>query len=108
MKRLGSHVRARVFTTTTSFGRSILSGMASLDSALDHLLKAKRISALSQSYRKDNPAEYAKVEAYLNGGTRPTGVKTEMGLGLIEVEDVRRNPPLPSNVARSAQTGKVG
>ena len=79
-----------------------------LESALEHLLKAKRISAPSQSYKKDNPAEYAKVDAYLNGGARPTGVVTEMGLGLVEVEDVRRGePPLPSNVARSAPTGKV-
>ena len=48
--------------------------MADLESAIQHLLKAKRISAPSQSYRKDNPAEYAKVEAYLKGGARPTGV----------------------------------
>jgi hypothetical protein len=68
----------------------------SLSSAIDHLLKAKRISAPSQSYRKDNPAEYAKVEAYLKGGARPTGVTTEMGLGLLEIEDVRRAEP-PSN-----------
>ncbi len=82
--------------------------MADLSSAIDHLLKAKRISAPSQSYRKDNPAEYAKVVAYLEGGARPTGVVTEMGLGLVEVEDVRRGePPLPSNVARSAPSGVV-
>ena len=84
--------------------------MADLASALSHLLKAKRISAPSQSYRKDNPAEYAKVLAYLEGGARPIGVVTEMGLGLAEVEDVRRaqaTPPLPANVARSAPTGVV-
>jgi len=84
--------------------------MPNLDSALDHLIKAKRISAQSQSYRKDNPAEYAKVEAYLEGGARPTGINTEMGMGLVEVEDVRRAsqpPPLPSNVARSAASGVV-
>ena len=84
--------------------------MADLASALQHLLKAKRISAVSQSYRKDNPIEYQKVSAYLNGGPRPTGVSTEMGLGLVEVEDVRRaqmSPPLPSNVARSDPTGSV-
>ncbi len=69
--------------------------MPSLSSALDHLLKAKRISAPSQSYKKDNPAEYAKVVAYLQGGARPSGVTTEMGMGLVEVEDVRRAPPDP-------------
>lgn len=82
--------------------------MSDLSSAIAHLLKAKRISAPSQSYRKDNPGEYAKVQAYLTGGSRPTGVVTEMGLGLVEVEDVRREqlpPPLPSNVARSAPVG---
>ena len=80
--------------------------MADLASALSHLLKASRISGKRQSYKTDNPVEYAKVQAYLTGGPRPTGVTTEMGLGLIEVEDVRRNvtPPLPSNVARSAPT----
>ena len=84
--------------------------MADLSSAIDHLLLAKRISAPSQSYRKDNPAEYLKVKGYLDGGARPTGVMTEMGQGLVEVEDVRRasaQPPLPSNVARSAPTGAV-
>lgn len=84
--------------------------MASLSSAIDHLLLAKRISAVSQSYAKDNPVEYQKVRAYLEGGPRPTGVTTEMGLGLVELEDVNRAsapPPLPSNVARSAPTGGV-
>lgn len=80
----------------------------SLDSAVQHLLAAKRISALSQSYKKDNPTEAQKVFAYLNGGARPTGVTTEMGVGLLEVEDERRaESPLPSNVARSAPTGVV-
>jgi hypothetical protein len=80
----------------------------SLDSAIQHLLAAKRVSNASQSYRKDNPNEYAKVKAYLDGGVRPAGVTTEMGIGLLEVEDVRRNvTPLPSNVARSAPTGSV-
>lgn len=83
--------------------------MADLASALSHLLKAKRISAASQSYKKDNPVESQKVFAYLNGGARPSGVTSEMGQGLVEVEDVRRNvtPPLPSNVARSAPSGTV-
>lgn len=67
----------------------------SLDSAIQHLLAAKRISAPSQSYAKDNPGEWEKVKAYLEGGARPTGVVTEMGLGLIEVEDARRPDPTP-------------
>lgn len=80
----------------------------SLDSAIQHLLKAKRISAPSQSYRKDNPVEYQKVRAYLEGAARPSGVITEMGIGLLEIEDVRRGQaPLPSNVARSQATGTV-
>lgn len=82
----------------------------SLDSAIQHLLKAKRISNPTQSYAKDNPGEWSKVKGYLAGGARPTGVTTEMGIGLIEVEDVRRGsttPPLPSNVARSAPGGTV-
>lgn len=80
----------------------------SLDTAIQHLLAAKRISNASQSYAKDNPSEWAKVKAYLNGGARPSGVTTEMGLGLLEIEDERRaNPPTPSNVAYSAPTGGV-
>lgn len=75
----------------------------SLDSAIQHLLKAKRISAPSQSYAKDNPGEWAKVQAYLEGGARPTGIATEMGLGLIEVEDERReiDPPPPGKTWES-------
>jgi len=72
----------------------------SLDTAIDHLLNAKRISAPSQSYAKDNPTEAAKVFGYLEGGSRPAGVSTEMGIGLIEVEDQRRGvtpPPPPTN-----------
>lgn len=77
--------------------------LPSLSSAIEHLLKAKRISGNSQSYRKDNPTEYNKVYLYLTGGPRPTGVTTEMGQGLVEVEDVRRGQvQMPSNVARSA------
>jgi len=71
----------------------------SLDSAIAHLLAAKRVSAPSQSYAKDNPGEWALVKAYLEGGARPTGVVTAMGLGLIDVEDARRDvaepPPDP-------------
>jgi hypothetical protein len=51
---------------------------------------AKRISGTNASYRKDNPLEYAKVIAYLDGGARPSGVLTKMGEHLVLVEDVRR------------------
>lgn len=85
--------------------------MADLSSAISHLLKAKRISAPSQSYAKDNPGEWAKVKTYLEGGVRPTGVTTEMGLGLLEAEDVRRMPVPPSSnpyaAVLSAQSGVV-
>lgn len=79
----------------------------SLDSAIQHLLAAKRISAPSQSYAKDNPVEWQKVKAYFEGGARPTGVVTEMGLGLIEVEDERRvvEPPPPDPDPPGAPTG---
>lgn len=67
----------------------------SLDSAIEHLLTAKRISGTKASYAKDNPIEYRAVKEYLDGGTRPIGVITEMGIGLLEVEDERRNIPSP-------------
>ena len=50
-----------------------------LEQSLTALRAAKRFSLTVQSYRKDNPAEYAKVIAYLDGGVRPSGVTTEMG-----------------------------
>jgi hypothetical protein len=87
--------------------------MATLADAITHLLAAKRISAASQSYAKDNPAEWSRVKAYLNGGTRPS-VSTEMGMGLVEVEDVRRGvtpppppPPPLGNPSTSAPTKVV-
>lgn len=79
-----------------------------LESAIQNLMAAKRVSAATQSYARDNPNEWQKVKAYLEGGPRPTGVATAMGMGLVEVEDVRRQQPsLPSNVARSAPSGQV-
>ena len=79
--------------------------MASLEVAIEHALRAKRIVGNAQSYRKDNPVESTGVFEYLNGGGRPIGVLTEMGLFLVEVEDVRRGGS--SNVARSEATGPV-
>lgn len=81
--------------------------MADLADAISHLLNAKRISAPSQSYAKDNPVEWQKVKAYLTGGSRPTGITTEMGLGLIEIEDVRRGPVAGPGQAVSKPTGVV-
>jgi len=82
--------------------------MADLSSAISHLLAAKRIAGPGPSYAKDNPGEYQKVKAYLTGGARPSGISTEMGMGLVEVEDVRRQtPPLPPNVAVSSPSGTV-
>lgn len=82
--------------------------MADLNEALQHLLKASRISGTKNSYKKDNPTEYGLVKTYIDGGPRPANVTTEMGLGLREVEDVlRADPPLPPNVARSAATGTI-
>lgn len=72
---------------------------------------ASRISGQKNSYRKDNPGEYAEVIAYLDGGARPTRSLTKMGEHLVLEEDVRRSlavpPPTPPNVADSAPTGKV-
>jgi len=59
-------------------------------SARSEALLANRIVAQSQSYRKDNPAEYLKVRAYLDGGARPTGVTSHMGLHLLYGEDACR------------------
>ena len=78
-----------------------------LAEAIEHLLTAKRISGTKASYAKDNPIEYRAVREYLDGGARPVGVLTEMGLGLIEVEDVRRSGSSSSATARSAPTGSV-
>jgi hypothetical protein len=61
-----------------------------LAQSLQALRNAKRFSHTSNSYRKDNPNEYAKVIAYLDGGSRPSGVTTEMGLHALLEEDARR------------------
>lgn len=61
---------------------------------------ANRIDGTKASYRKDNPIEYGKVIAYLTGGSRPSGVTSDMGMGLMLEEDARRaleviEPPPP-------------
>jgi hypothetical protein len=84
-----------------------------LGQSLAKFRTAKRISGNNNSYRKDNPGEYAKVIAYLDGGARPTGVVTDMGLGLLLAEDARRallvdpepepeNPVIPSGTNDAA------
>lgn len=61
-----------------------------LEEAKTELLAANRISARNNSYRRDNPNEYAQVVAYLTGGARPAGNLTRMGNGLVLLEDARR------------------
>ena len=72
----------------------VVSGEADTSSACtqarSEALLANRIVAVSQSYRKDNPVEYAKVRAYLDGGARPIGVTSHMGLHLVLGEDACR------------------
>lgn len=74
----------------------------SLETALAALRQANRVDGLRASYRKDNPTEYLKVMAYLDGGARPAGADafSFMGQGFVWIEDVRRGsaPPPPSNV----------
>jgi hypothetical protein len=81
--------------------------------SLTALRNAKRFSHTSNSYRKDNPNEYAKVIAYLDGGARPTGTLTEMGKHAVLEEDVRRSlsppvPPDPPTYPASYFTGPLG
>ena len=90
----------------------------SLELALAALRQANRIDGLRASYRKDNPAEYAKVMDYLDGSARPAGADSFslMGHGLVLVEDARRSvtapppPPPPSSVTYPASyfTGPLG
>lgn len=73
-----------------STGDSAVDSYATCEKAVTELLLANRIVAPSQSYRKDNPTEYTKVRAYLDGGARPTGSLTHMGTGLVALEDTCR------------------
>ena len=77
-----------------------------LKQSLQALRNASRFSGNKNSYRKDNPTEYAKVIAYLDGGPRPT-VVTQMGFHAVLQEDARRELSMPSNVALSAPTAGV-
>lgn len=56
---------------------------------LARLRAAPRISGAKQSYRWDSPTEYAAVMKYLDGGVRPNAI-TDIGIGLVLIEDVRR------------------
>lgn len=62
-------------------GESAFGSFTICRQTVSELLLANRISAPSQSYRKDNPTEYTKLRAYLEGGTRPSGAFTHMGMG---------------------------
>ncbi len=68
---------------------------------------ANRIDGNKNSYRKDNPNEYAAVMAYLAGGTRPTSVTSDMGLGLVLEEDARR-ALLAGPTGATGATGATG
>lgn len=50
-------------------------------------------SSAASNWRKDNPGELAKIEAYANSPADtppPTGIKTEFGKGLIHLIDARK------------------
>jgi len=71
---------------------------------------ATRVKSTSAGYRKDNPTEYNKVIAYLDGGARPTGVTTDMGMALLLEEDARRalvTPPAYTLAYGSAYYGSA-
>ena len=101
----------------TSDRRSVRKdGMAAIDDIGDGLGKirtANRVDGSRASYAKDNPSEYAKVMAYLDGGARPDGVTSDMGVGLVLVEDGRRKlivapppPPPPASTATATASGR--
>ncbi len=81
--------------------------MSALDDITASLAKfrtANRIDGTRASYQKDNKTEYDKVVAYLDGGARPSGVTTDMGMALLLEEDARRklvpvSPPPPTGPA---------
>ena len=70
-------------------------------------LTANRIDGTKNSYRKDNPTEYAAVVAYLTGGPRPGTVVSDMGLHLVLEEDARRALGAGATGATGA-TGSTG
>jgi hypothetical protein len=75
------------------------------DPSVAEALLANRIVAPSQSYRKDNPTEYAKVRTYLEGGARPSTVgMTHMGLHLVYLEDTCRAPDGTSTTTTTTTT----
>ncbi|MBA2706604.1 MAG: glycoside hydrolase family 16 protein [Gemmatimonadaceae bacterium] len=84
-----------------------MSALDDLTASLAKFRTAKRVSGASASYKKDNPTEYAKVIAYLDGGARPTGVTTDMGMALLLEEDARRSlvvpPPPPSGTYKLSE-----
>lgn len=67
----------------------------------------------TKSYKNAHQAEYTAVAAYINGGARPSSTSgySDMGLGLIESEDVRRatGPTGPTGATGpSGATGPTG
>lgn len=92
-----------------------------LAQSLAKFQSANRIDGSRNSYRRDNPSEYAKVIAYLQGGARPTGVTSDMGMGLMLEEDARRalnvvvppdpippDPPPAGNCTQTISSGLQG
>lgn len=67
-------------------------------------LLSNRIVGSSQSYRKDNPSEYTRVRAFLDGGARPTGSLTHMGLHLVALEDTCRALAVPPPTTTTGTT----
>ncbi len=86
--------------------------MSALDDITASLAKfrtAKRVSGTSASYKKDNPTEYGKVIAYLDGAARPSSVTTDMGMALLLEEDARRSLVVtsPSGAFGSGNYGRI-
>ena len=80
-----------------------------LAQSLAKLQTANRIDGNKNSYRRDNPTEYGLVVAYLKGGPRPSGVASDMGIGLMLEEDARRALATgPTGATGPGPTGATG
>lgn len=77
----------------------------SCEQSVSEALLSNRIVGARQSYAKDNPAEYAAVRAYLDGGARPdTASMTHMGLHLVYLEDTCRASDVTTTVTSTGST----